>query len=87
VERELENTNQPGVKKAYAHRVRQAKDGGIIHFKFGQTPGYSAVILWRKNPELGLILLSNRGNFHQPMLELSQKLMGRITQKLKQNNY
>jgi len=83
LEQELENTDQPGIRKAYAHRVRQAQDGGSIHFKSGLTAGYSAIILWRKNPEVGLILLSNRGKF-DPLLLLSQRLMGRVTQQLKQ---
>lgn len=84
VERELENTDQPRIKKAYAHRVGQSEDGEKIHFKAGHTAGYSAIIIWRKNPEVGLVVLSNQGNFKKPLLQLSKVLMGRITHQLKQ---
>ncbi|WP_175530228.1 serine hydrolase domain-containing protein [Desulfobacula phenolica] len=82
LKKELGGSNQPSVSTAYAHKVRSARDGGKIHFKTGYTAGYSAIVIWRDMPKIGLVVLSNRGKF--PTVPLSQRLMGRVTQLLKQ---
>jgi serine-type D-Ala-D-Ala carboxypeptidase/endopeptidase len=82
--KELNTTDQPGLTTAYAHKCRRARDGGVIHFKTGLTAGYSAMLLWRSSPEIGLIILVNRGKF-RPLKPLSGKLMAAITRQLHNN--
>jgi CubicO group peptidase (beta-lactamase class C family) len=46
---------------AYGFRVKPAGDGGVFFAKPGETAGYSAIILWRQNPSLGIVILANSG--------------------------
>jgi D-alanyl-D-alanine-carboxypeptidase/D-alanyl-D-alanine-endopeptidase len=48
---------------AYGFKIRPSVKGGIYYMKPGNTAGYSAIILWRTNPKIGIVLLANRGNF------------------------
>lgn len=48
---------------AYASAIVPSGKGGVYYFKPGATPGYSALILWRTQPKIGIVLLSNRGSF------------------------
>lgn len=84
LEQELGGTDIDGLTTAYAHKIRLAQDGGKIHFKTGLTAGYSAVLIWRDNPKVGVILLSNKGRF-RPLLAISNRVMGIITQQLLNN--
>ena len=72
---------EPGIKISYAQEIRLASDGGKIHYKSGLTAGYSAIMLWRDNPKVGLIILANRGKF-RPLLSTSNRLFEIITRQL-----
>lgn len=50
-------------KIAYGFKIKQSNRNGIYYVKAGSTAGYSSIILWRKNPKIGIVLLANRGNF------------------------
>jgi hypothetical protein len=48
---------------AYGFKIRQSARRGIYYMKPSGTAGYSAIILWRTHPKIGIVLLANRGNF------------------------
>jgi serine-type D-Ala-D-Ala carboxypeptidase/endopeptidase len=48
---------------AYGFKIRPSVKGGVYYIRSGSTAGYSAIILWRTNPKIGIVLLANRGNF------------------------
>jgi hypothetical protein len=50
---------------AYGFRVKHSGDGGVFFAKTGETAGYSAIILWRQNPSLGIVILANSGKCKQ----------------------
>jgi D-alanyl-D-alanine-carboxypeptidase/D-alanyl-D-alanine-endopeptidase len=50
---------------AYGFRVKHSGDGGVFFAKPGETAGYSAIILWRQNPSLGIVILANSGKCKQ----------------------
>lgn len=50
---------------AYGFKIRRSAKRGIYYMKPGGTAGYSAIILWRTNPKIGIVLLANRGNFNK----------------------
>ena len=53
-----------GVDKiGYGFKIKQSNKGGAYYAKAGSTAGYSSVVLWRRHPKIGIVLLSNRGNF------------------------
>lgn len=54
-----------GDAMAYGFRIRSSTKGGVYFMKPGTTAGYSAVLLWRSNPKVGIVLLANRGNFQK----------------------
>jgi D-alanyl-D-alanine-carboxypeptidase/D-alanyl-D-alanine-endopeptidase len=47
----------------YGFKIRPSAKGGRYSMKPGGIAGYSAIILWRTNPKVGIVLLANRGNF------------------------
>ncbi len=57
--------DRPDVDIGYAHKMRKTNDGGTVHFMSGFTAGYTAVMLWRDAPKVGLIIMANRGRFNQ----------------------
>ncbi len=79
---ELGDSDKPGLKIGYAHKIQRSSDGGNIHSKAGNTAGYSAIVLWRDNPKVGLIILANRGKFRQ-VSSISNKLLEAITHQIK----
>lgn len=79
-ERELAEI-RPGLMIAYAHEVKRIMNGDKIHFKSGLTAGYSAIMLWRDNPKVGLILLANRSKF-RPLMPNSIRVLKEVTQLL-----
>ncbi|MCP4263335.1 MAG: beta-lactamase family protein [Planctomycetes bacterium] len=70
----------------YALDIRPASDGGNIYYKTGSCAGFTAIMLWRDKPKIGLIMLANRGKFR--LLPISKRLLEAITHQLKvmQNN-
>ena len=48
---------------AYGFKVRRSPTGGVYYGKPGGVAGYSAMILWRRTPRIGIVLLANRGQF------------------------
>ena len=72
---------QEGTKIAYAQEIRRASDGGKIHFKTGLTAGFTAIMYWRDNPKIGMIILANRGKF-RPLMFVSTRLFEVITRQL-----
>lgn len=48
---------------AYGFGIRPSSKGGTYYAKPGSTAGYSAVILWRVKPRIGVVVLANRGHF------------------------
>jgi D-alanyl-D-alanine-carboxypeptidase/D-alanyl-D-alanine-endopeptidase len=48
-------------KMAYASAIAASSKGGTYAFKPGGTPGYSAIILWRTHPKVGIVVMANRG--------------------------
>ena len=63
--RKLCSGDRPDVDIGYAHKMRKTNDGGTVHFMSGFTAGYTAVMLWRDAPKVGLIIMANRGRFNQ----------------------
>jgi len=50
-------------KIGYGFKIKQSNKGGTYYAKAGSTAGYSSIVLWRRHPKIGIVLLSNRGNF------------------------
>ena len=47
----------------YAVRIVPSKHRGLYYLSEGVVAGFSAVLVWRRDPPLGLVLLANRGTF------------------------
>jgi CubicO group peptidase (beta-lactamase class C family) len=60
--RPFETMIQDDVMIGYAHQIKLAPDGSKIHWKGGGTAGFTAIVLWQTEPQVGLVLLANRGN-------------------------
>lgn len=80
-ERKLADTGK-GLTISYAQEIKRVPDGGEIHFKTGITAGYTAIMFWRDNPEVGMIFLSNRGKFRQ-LMPTGVRLFNMITERIK----
>lgn len=80
-QRQLGETDQPGLGTAYGHNTRQTRDGRTVHFKAGVTAGYSALIMWQDDPKVGIIILANRGRFRQ-LMPISKHMLETISQVL-----
>ncbi|MEY4064540.1 MAG: hypothetical protein RIR26_748 [Pseudomonadota bacterium] len=50
-------------KMAYGAKIVASAKGGSYFYKTGETAGHSAVILWRNDAKIGIVILSNRGKF------------------------
>jgi CubicO group peptidase (beta-lactamase class C family) len=48
---------------AYGIKIVHSRSGARIYGKDGSTTGYTSLILWMREPQIGLILLTNRGHF------------------------
>jgi hypothetical protein len=81
MDRPLADGKKPGVQVGYGHDIREASDGNTLHFKAGSTTGYTAVILWRDEPKLGMVILANRGKY-RTLMPLSDRLMETITKQI-----
>ena len=45
-------------------------DGTFTYVKGGQTAGFSAVIAWNREQQIGVVILTNRGNLSLEKLGL-----------------
>lgn len=50
-------------KMAYGAKMVASAKGGFYSYKTGETAGHSAIILWRSDAKIGIVILSNRGKF------------------------
>ena len=50
---------------AYGFKIRRSSTRGVDYGKPGGVAGYSAMILWRRTPRIGIVLLANRGQFDE----------------------
>lgn len=76
---------EKGASISYAQDIRQASDGGAIYYKTGITAGYTAIMFWRDEPKIGLVILANRGKL-RPLLPAGYRLMEIVTRLLKQRH-
>jgi hypothetical protein len=79
--RELSGSRSAQFGIGYAHRIEYDADGAELHFHSGFTAGYTATILWRERPKVGLVLLSNRGRFGS-LRPMGRQLLGVIAEQL-----
>ncbi len=59
---------------AYGFSIKTSSKGGVYYAKGGETAGFSAMIIWRKDPKIGIVVLSNLGKY-QGANTLAQKLI------------
>jgi D-alanyl-D-alanine-carboxypeptidase/D-alanyl-D-alanine-endopeptidase len=52
-----------GEQMAYGFKIKSSSKGGVYYGKPGEVAGYSAMIVWRRDPRIGVVFLANRGNF------------------------
>ena len=50
---------------AYGFKIRRSSKRGVYYAKPGGVAGYSAMILWRRTPRIGIVLLANRGQLDE----------------------
>ena len=50
-------------QSCYGFNAFQHASGGTYYAKSGSTGGFSAIVYWQQSPPLGLVVLTNRGNF------------------------
>jgi len=67
-------STQGKYEMAYSSAIEKSAKGGTYYLKPGNTPGYSAIILWRTNPKVGIVVLSNRGGLDK-VNELGKELI------------
>ncbi|MCP9892151.1 beta-lactamase family protein [Cyanobium sp. Aljojuca 7D2] len=49
----------------YGFTFHQSENGGQFAVKTASTSGYTSVLVWRTSPKIGIVILSNRGNFNR----------------------
>ncbi|MEN9825048.1 MAG: hypothetical protein RI953_793 [Pseudomonadota bacterium] len=59
---------------AYGSKITKSSKGGVYYSKTGATAGNSAIIVWRTDPRIGIVLICNRGKFNQ-VNELAMRII------------
>lgn len=59
----------------YGHAITTATDGEELRYKGGGTAAYSSAIAWRENPNIGVVVLSNKGGINGDLVTLAQELL------------
>ncbi|MBF0407130.1 MAG: beta-lactamase family protein [Candidatus Riflebacteria bacterium] len=69
----------------YTVDIRESAFGGKIYSKSGATAGTASLVMWRHNPEVGLVIFTNRGSF-QTIATASLDLFEKTTEILLADN-
>ncbi|MEO5376855.1 MAG: beta-lactamase family protein [Magnetococcus sp. DMHC-6] len=68
-------------KIGYAIDIHKSRDGGTLYSKAGITTGYTAMVMWRQTPKIGIVILANRGHLEK-LRQASIQLFELLTEQL-----
>tara|TARA_Y100000310_G_scaffold324866_2_gene387334 strand:- start:2368 stop:3636 length:1269 start_codon:yes stop_codon:yes gene_type:complete len=69
---DISGVSSPAI--GYGHTIGTAGDGEELRSKGGNTAAFSSAIAWRENPNIGVVVLTNRGSVPN-LVQLAEDLL------------